>query len=242
MEFINIDFVLIVIFVSIIQSLFGVGVLLFGTPLFLILGYQFFESLLILLPISLSINFLQLIKGYKEVNISIYKNIIIFTVPLIVITLSLISHNSIDVNLFIGLFLIFIALKNYIVLFDKLLDSLLMHNKLFYILMGIVHGITNLGGALLTAKIFHASLNKYQTRSTIALSYMTFALFQILTILFLDIEYKIENIYYILIGIIIYILTHKFLFHKITDSKYNKLFAIFLSIFGFLLIYKGMIW
>ena len=52
--------ILIVIITASIQSFFGVGVLLFGTPLLLLLGYPFLESLLILLPISASINFLQI--------------------------------------------------------------------------------------------------------------------------------------------------------------------------------------
>ena len=42
---------IIVIITSVIQSLVGIGVLLFGTPLMLILGFNYFELLNILLPI-----------------------------------------------------------------------------------------------------------------------------------------------------------------------------------------------
>ena len=52
--------------------------------------------------------------------------------------------------------------------------------------MGIVHGLTNLGGSLLTAKVFFTNLNKTQKRVTIAISYMSLAIFQILTILLLN--------------------------------------------------------
>ena len=37
----------IIIFLIVIQSVFGVGLLLFGTPSFLILGYDFANTLLI---------------------------------------------------------------------------------------------------------------------------------------------------------------------------------------------------
>jgi uncharacterized membrane protein YfcA len=48
-----------------IQSLFGVGVVLFGTPILLVLGYDFITALTILPPISLTINLLQVSKDYR---------------------------------------------------------------------------------------------------------------------------------------------------------------------------------
>ena len=48
------------------QSIFGVGLLLFGTPTFLLLNYNFLDTLNILLPISVSISFLQLIYSKKK--------------------------------------------------------------------------------------------------------------------------------------------------------------------------------
>lgn len=238
----DVNVLLIVICLSIVQSIFGVGVLLFGTPLLLLLGYPFLESLLILLPISASINFLQIVKDYEKIDLSIYKNILLLTVPFIIVFLFFVSKNSINVNFFIGLFLVFIAIKEYVLLFKIWFDKLLSFNKIFYIVMGIVHGITNLGGALLTAKVFSTDLNKYQKRATIATSYMTFALFQITTILFLDVKYKLENFLYIFVGLLVYLLINKFLFHKISDYKYDKLFSVFLVVTGILLILKGYKW
>ena len=45
----------------IFQSLFGVGLLLFGTPIFLLLGYNFETTLILILPVSITISLLQLI-------------------------------------------------------------------------------------------------------------------------------------------------------------------------------------
>ena len=55
------DILITVSITSIIQSIFGTGVLLFGTPLLLIFGYDFKYVLILLLPISLLINIFQLI-------------------------------------------------------------------------------------------------------------------------------------------------------------------------------------
>ena len=54
-----------IIFTSIVQSLIGVGILLFGTPILLLFGFHYFEVLNVLLPISIIINFF-LKKFFKE--------------------------------------------------------------------------------------------------------------------------------------------------------------------------------
>ena len=56
-----------------IQSLFGVGVLLFGTPILLDLVYGFITALTILLPISLAINLLQASKDYRHIHVPFYR-------------------------------------------------------------------------------------------------------------------------------------------------------------------------
>lgn len=238
----NMEYVVVILLTATIQSLFGVGVLLFGTPLLLLLGYQFLDILLILLPISASINLFQILRSYKYIQFEIYKNILLYSIPFIILFLYLISKIHININFLVGLFIIFIALKDHIPIFNFFLKKLLTYNKIFYISMGIIHGMTNLGGALLTAKIFHTNLKKYQTRATIAISYMTFALFQIATILLLNVNYKRENFLYVGIGLLTYFIVNRFLFHKISDHRYEKLFSLFLIFSGILLVSKGLIW
>ncbi|MCK5110905.1 MAG: hypothetical protein KAQ94_05240 [Arcobacteraceae bacterium] len=234
--------ILVVIVTSAIQSLFGVGVILFGTPMLLLVNYPFLETLLILLPISVAINFLQITKDYKEIDFNLYKNIILFTVPFIILFLLLASEINVNLNLPIGLFLIFIAIKGYIKILKTWFKVLLSYNKIFYIGMGITHGITNLGGALLTAKISTTRLNKYQKRVTTAIVYMTFAIFQIVTILFLNVKYQFSNYIYIIIGLTTYLVINKLFFNKIQDYNYDKLFSLFLLFSGSLLVSKGIIW
>ena len=59
---------LILLVLIIIQSIFGIGLLLFGTPTFLLLGYDFLNTLNFLLPISIIISFLQFIS--PKINFS----------------------------------------------------------------------------------------------------------------------------------------------------------------------------
>lgn len=237
---IDINVLITIIITSAIQSIFGVGVLLFGTPLLLLFGYSFFECLLIVLPVSVSINIIQIINDYHLIDYKIFKSIILITVPLIILSLLLIDTILFNVSIVIGFFLIFIALKDYIGIVKKFMNRILYYSKLYYVVMGLVHGVTNLGGALLTAIIFNtSSLNKFQKRATIAASYMTFAIFQIITILFLDYDFNIHNIIFVIFGVTVYFIVNKLMFNKISESKYNMLFSIFLIITGILLISRN---
>ena len=63
-------------FLTTIQSILGVGILVLGTPLFLIIGIDFIDILALLLPISLITSFGNIIyfkKIKKSINIKIDK-------------------------------------------------------------------------------------------------------------------------------------------------------------------------
>ena len=81
------DIIIIIILTAGIQSIFGTGVLLFGTPLFLIMGYSFHFTLTILLPTSILISLLQLKNGFTYVDSNFYKKLIIYCIPFIFISL-----------------------------------------------------------------------------------------------------------------------------------------------------------
>ena len=234
--------IILLIITSAIQSLFGVGVLLLGTPVLLLLGYPFIESLLILLPVSVSINILQISKDYRHVDYKFYKNIVIITIPLIMLFLFLVEKINLDVSFGIGLFLIIISVQNYVKIVKKYLDIWLSYNRYFFVFMGVIHGLTNLGGSLLTAKIYNTDMNRLEKRSTVAISYMTFAVFQIIAILSLNYIPNLSNLYYILTGVSTYLVVNKVVFQKITNASYDMLFAFFLFVSGTSLIVKYFIW
>ena len=54
---------IVIVFLIIVQSIFGVGLLLFGTPTLLILGYDFANTINILMPVSISISLMQFFRS-----------------------------------------------------------------------------------------------------------------------------------------------------------------------------------
>lgn len=237
----NFDIIIIILFTSIIQSIFGTGVLLFGTPLLLLNDYSFTSALTILLPVSILINILQLINKAKNIDIKFYKKICLFSVPAIILFLYFVSINTaFNTNSLIGAILIVIGLKEVIPAIDKSIDFTIKFEKIYLLIMGMIHGISNLGGALLSAIVFSKNLTKEQTRATIAISYLTFAIFQIITLTFsLNSNFlNTNNIMYWLIGVFIFLVVEKFIYININETIYNKIFTTFLFFTGIFLMFK----
>jgi uncharacterized membrane protein YfcA len=237
------EVVIVIVVTAFIQSIFGVGVLLFGTPLLLLLGYGFIDAIIILLPISISINLIQIVKDYRSVDFDFYKKILIFTIPFVIVFLFLVTQVQINIGFIVGIFLLVVAVKDYSHTVKRFIDFTMSYEKTYFSIMGIVHGLTNLGGSLLTAIVHSKDYTKHITRVTVAISYATFAVFQILTLLISRLNVEIQLVgtgIYVLIAVTIFTLTEKFVFMEIDNEKYSKYFAVFLFATGVLLILKSL--
>ena len=103
---------IIITFLLIIQSIFGVGLLLFGTPSFLILGYDFASTINILMPVSITISGLQFLKSkirdkkfIKEYNLFGDTFLVFF------IVIALKFNYFFDIKLLVGLLLVFSSIR-----------------------------------------------------------------------------------------------------------------------------------
>jgi hypothetical protein len=236
------DILIIVVVTSFIQSIFGVGVLLFGTPLLLLQGYDFIHAVIVLLPISISINLIQIVKDYRSVDLDFYKKILVYTIPFVVIFLLVVTRLNINIGMIIGLFLLFVAAKDYSLKVNQVIKFLVRYEKIYFTLMGIIHGLTNLGGSLLTAIVHSKGYEKHITRTTVALSYATFATFQILTLLVSGYSVDMRllgNGIYLIPGLAVFMLTEKLVYTDIKNENYSKYFALFLFLSGMLLCVKS---
>ena len=236
-----VDILLTVVATAVIQSIFGVGVLLFGTPILLLLGYDFINALSVLLPISIAINSLQIIKHYQFIDTSFYKHVLIYSIPLVVLFLLFVSTAKINIGLLIGGFLVLVALKSYFPAVEQALEKMLKYEKTYLAVMGLIHGLTNLGGSLLTAIVHGKNYDKNTTRVTVAICYATFAVFQLATLFFIGRQFELsyaENMSFLQLGVIVFLLTEEMVYSTIDNKKYSQFFAAFLLISGVLLIIK----
>ncbi|WP_438017501.1 hypothetical protein WMF18_43215 [Sorangium sp. So ce315] len=236
------DILISVVITAAIQSVFGVGVLLFGTPILLLLGYSFTKTLTVLLPISISINLLQIVQHWAQIDWILFRKVLLYTIPFVVACLALVTDVKINVGFIVGPFLVFVALKDFSRRIGAMVQSLMRYERVYLATMGIVHGLTNLGGSLLTALVHAKKYGKDATRVTTAIGYCTFAVFQIATLVataaHVRIDYRAHAIY-VATGVAVFLLVDRLVYVRIDDAKYRRLFAAFLFASGVLLTYRA---
>ena len=241
---------LIIIFViiacSVIQSVMGIGLLLFGTPTFLLLGFSFIDTLNIVLLPSIAISFLQIIdfkdSRNREIN-QFQKNFLLICLPALCVGLLIMSYNYelINFKYFIGILLLSVALVRLSNKIDTIIKKNINRIKIPYFLsIGIVHGLTNLGGSFLSlyaSTIFANS--KENTRYTIAFSYFLMGLIQFV---YIQIIHKPPLDKFLLLYMIISILVFKILGNKIflsiNNILFHKLITIAILIYSFILLFN----
>lgn len=208
------NFVFLIIFLVILQSIIGVGILVLGTPIFLIFDYSIPEIMYFLLPISILTSFLNLFYFFfkrnfkKKFEISNYRLFLYCSLSIFfgLVFLS-VFEKFLNFNLIVALIIlstIFIKYK-----FKKILRSFsLKYKKIILSLISFIHGITNSGGTLLSIFfIMEKENDKDSSRYSITIFYLILASLQylILVIVFFDDYYlnaSILKLFIILFGVI----------------------------------------
>ena len=224
------EILIIIAVTSVLQSIFGTGVLLFGTPIMLILGKDFQTTLTILLPASIFINFFQIRNNLKSIDIAFYKNLILFCLPMVFLTLYLSFSIHLNTNSVIGIFLIVVSLKSLVKPVAMIINWTLSFEKLYLTMMGILHGLTNLGGSLLSGIVLNKDLSKDSKRATIAASYCSMACIQIVTIYtVLDYNkfFNIKNFIYWISAPLIFFIIEKYIYHTVDEKLYKRISGVF---------------
>ena len=202
----------------IFQSFFGVGLLLLGTPTFLLIGYDFFEVLNILLPYSIVISFLQIFVT-KDQNFEFGKKILIHSIPFLILGLIIIEYIQHKINfvLIVSIFLIIFSVLNLRNLRNKKIKLKNINFSLKF--LGLFHGLTNLGGSLLSIISTNVQSDKNIIRYNISTGYFIFALFQLLLINIFFEQINFDYLRFIWLPIIIFIISQRF-FKKMNDVIY----------------------
>jgi uncharacterized membrane protein YfcA len=166
----------IIFFLSIIHSIFGIGLLAIGTPLLLLLNYDFLIILKILLPCSILISMFQIINknlSHKD------KKLIYISLPYVFLGAFIILFFSSKINfkLIVGFSITAILFLK--IFLKKKTKLVVRKNKTKLItFIGFIHGLTNTGGSLVSLIFQDLKKNKYEIRTCIAYTYFFYALIQ----------------------------------------------------------------
>lgn len=235
------DFTIIIVVAvfAVVQSIFGMGLLVFGTPTLLLLGYPFSEVLSTLLPPSLTISAIQVLRqgGHqKQFALSLVK----YCLPILAVSLcwALISKQKLNLHYVIAGVLLLTALSRYLVSVSSLLSRFIEKNSRKYlVVMGFVHGMTNMGGSLLSAYAVTRYQLKNEVLGCIVTAYLLFGVVQLGTLKFANaLTVNYATLLSCLVAASVFMLIGNRIYSKINDGFYQKVFSAFMLIYAVLLI------
>ena len=247
-----IDFYLIYILFFIIifvQSIVGVGVLVIGTPVLLIFGFEFKQVLSMLLPISILTSFINLILMTKTnkkkylIDLVLVKDFFIICTPSIFIGIYLVKlfEDSINFGIIVGI-IILISLTIKLLYEKKFLYHTSKLKNISLIVIGIVHGLSNSGGSILL--LIKGSLKKKRD-ARYDITYFYFLLASVQYIIFLYyFEMYLEAKYFthIIILILLGSGVSNLVIGKINDSIFKNLINFIIAISSLILLFKSLIY
>lgn len=227
---------------SVVQSFFGMGILVFGTPTLLLMGYDFTTTLGYLLPASFAISLLQVLTaGPSRVPISRY--LYLLCLPGIGAGLWLTESNTLAswTNSLIGGVLLLSALIRFWNPSRQLLTLMLeKHFPTYHLFMGTIHGLTNLGGAFLAILASGTNTDKGAIRYTVAHYYLAFSIIQmlILAVFMGHHDIIIANWPAVITSATVYLLIGNRIFSRFSNTSYNIALTMFMGIYGVVILLK----
>lgn len=168
------------IFCTVIQNIFGVGILVFGTPLLLSLDHDLMTSLGILLPSSLLVSLMQMLTIKHAVFPS--KNSLIQSVCGVVLGALLLLYFSVPLSVYVVTAVAMLlagGLRLNLKLRNRVYRLLTNPSLNFHFINGIFHGFSNLGGILLVLRNNLGNDPKNQSLMNTASVYLIYVLSQI---------------------------------------------------------------
>ncbi len=178
---------LLILLLSIVQSLFGVGLLLFGTPLLLLLGHDYTQALFSLLPASAALSWSQVADHRKErLNGGYRQRFFLICLPALV--LGMIASTKFDIKWEIRFFVTIMLVIAFVLrtstrLRSGLQASMKSNLPAALAVMGLVHGLSNMGGSILTPLVSSLYKEKSKVLAGVSFDYAFMATLQILVLM-----------------------------------------------------------
>jgi hypothetical protein len=228
---------------AVAQSLVGVGVLVLGTPLLLLLQVPFPEILLDLLPCSIAINLIQVLTSRREEGREFRRDFLVFCLPAVALGLLLVLQLSVRVNIrpFVALVLLATAALRLLGHRSAAWQGFLRRGvRPLLVLMGLVHGLTNLGGGLLTAVVGSRFERKEEIRANIAFGYLLMATSQIAVLLLTQpLTPGPQQLYLPALAVTVYLLVGNRLFLSAKPWLFQHAVTAFLLVAGGILLVRA---
>lgn len=214
------------------------GVLLFGTPIFLLFGYSFVEVLVLLLPISMMISFATVVSAGRGRWRALHVCLLVF--PIMVGTVLAMDRDTEVLVLLVGLAMAVTATMNYLFR-DRVVAERTLIDAVSIPVIGVIHGLTNQGGGLLLMWAGSVGTSASDIRSTVAFFYGIMASIQLMTAAYLHPEvFKSEfEVMNLLLPVGAFVLG-AFIFSGIPKDRFKIAVNYAVFVFGIFVFLRGV--
>jgi hypothetical protein len=225
----------------VVQSVFGMGLLIFGTPTLIILDVPFLECLIHLIPASLTISLLQVAPQGLLPQQSIVRS-----APLLAfaVTLGFLLHKlplgAIRLDGLIGVVMLCYGLARMFTRLGAVVSNLVRHRYYAVLVaMGLLHGVSNMGGAVLAILSSARFSDKNELRSFVAVNYAVLAGSQFAILLFvMEHKHALSVLISSMVAFSVYTLIGKHMFASIGSKQFHHLFTGFIFAYSAALLWK----
>ncbi len=115
------------------------------------------------------------------------------------------------------------------------------YERTCFVIMGVVHGLTNLGGSLLTGLVHTRTYPKARARATTASAYGAFALAQVLMLAASSPEVfprAVDTAAYVALALSMWVGIEGFVYARMNSTQYRRAFATFALVSGLVLVFR----
>jgi uncharacterized protein len=204
----------------------------------LLLGYPFESTIACLLPASVAISVVQTLNGRSYLQ-DLKKDLVIYCVPFIVLGLALVlSVRAVDMKLVVGIMLVCTGfMRCHETTKQFLAERIRRHRKLYMMSMGLIHGLSNMGGGLLTVFVSASNTEKQTIRANIAFGYLIFASTQLTVLAFLSpAAFSLNSLILPVVSLLTYATVGQLLYMKSPKAVYQQLITVLVLAYGCILI------
>jgi uncharacterized membrane protein YfcA len=234
----------VIVFFCIVQSVFGMGLLVFGTPTLILLDVPFFDALLMLLPASLTISLLQVGTPQQFRRIDIARSVPLLSGAVLVgLSFHLLPFgSSVRIDGLLGAILFCYGLSRAFRRVDTVASRLVRSRAaMMTATMGIVHGVSNMGGAILAIISSARYTEKDQIRSFVAANYSILAAIQLIVLLVaLDHWPTLSVLASAAIAFTAYVTLGRHVSSVISTHAFRHLFTGFIFMYALALLWKHL--
>ena len=212
-----------------IQSMYGVGLLIFGTPILLIWGLEFTTVLGLLLPSSVLLSILQIIdtKNQNDIETQMAPVAIMGIITGTIIFFQFQAPEQTSIIMAITMLLVAV-LRSFPNAIYWIGNKLYRHRYIFHFFNATFHGLTNQGGALLSVYSTFVYDEKYSALRCTSFFYFIYASAQIASLICLGkVKIFFDGLLFMPVTGLIYIFLGKRSFKLLNQNLFYQMATCF---------------